>query len=186
MGIVGRCIPDHLLPLYPDPMVSFLVVSLPCAGYIYKPGDLRPGPSFNCRFQTFVQHLFSYQNQFYFGTMTTTESGSALCPLNDFLQHEYDYIVVGCGTAGLCIAARLTENPDVKVGMLEAGSNRIDDPQVYTPSLYPTLIGRENHDWCFETVPRESANGKRYSMPRGKLLGGSSGINYLVSYTQRC
>ena len=113
--------------------------------------------------------------------MTTTESGSALCTLSDFLQHEYDYIVVGGGTAGLCIAARLTENPDVKVGVLEAGSNRIDDPQVYTPSLYPTLIGREKYDWCFETVPQESANGKKYSMPRGKLLGGSSGINYLVS-----
>ena len=112
--------------------------------------------------------------------MTTTESGSALCSLNDFLQHEYDYIVVGGGTAGLCIAARLTESPDVKVGVLEAGSNRIDDPQVYTPSLYPTLIGREKYDWCFETVPQESANGKKYSMPRGKLLGGSSGINYLV------
>jgi choline dehydrogenase-like flavoprotein len=112
--------------------------------------------------------------------MTTTESGSALCSLNDFLKHEYDYIVVGGGTAGLCIAARLTENPDVKVGVLEAGSNRIDDPQVYTPSLYPTLIGREKYDWCFETVPQENANGKKYSMPRGKLLGGSSGINYLV------
>lgn len=112
--------------------------------------------------------------------MTSTESGSTLCSLNDFLQHEYDYVVVGGGTAGLCIAARLTENPDVKVGVLEAGSNRIDDPQVYTPSLYPSLIGRDKYDWCFETVPQESANGKKYSMPRGKLLGGSSGINYLV------
>ena len=118
--------------------------------------------------------------------MTTTESGSALCSLNDFLQHEYDYIVVGGGTAGLCIAARLTESPDVKVGVLEAGSNRIDDPQVYTPSLYPTLIGREKYDWCFETVPQESANRKKYSMPRGKLLAGSSGINYLVGGMLRC
>lgn len=43
-------------------------------------------------------------------------------------------------------AARLSENPDVTVGIIEAGANRMDDPQVYTPSLYPTLIGREKYD----------------------------------------
>jgi hypothetical protein len=112
---------------------------------------------------------------------TMASSTPALCSLDDFLRHDYDYLVVGGGTAGLCIAARLTENPDVKVGVLEAGSNRMDDPQVYTPSLYPSLIGREKYDWCFETTPQASAGGKKYSMPRGKLLGGSSGINYLVS-----
>ncbi|KAM0718028.1 hypothetical protein Q7P37_006360 [Cladosporium fusiforme] len=105
---------------------------------------------------------------------------SALCTLEEFLEQEHDYLIVGGGTAGLCIAARLTENPDVKVGVLEAGQDRMDDPQVYTPSLYPTMIGREKYDWCFETVPQESASGKTYSMPRGKLLGGSSGINYLM------
>ena len=68
----------------------------------------------------------------------------------------------------------------MKVGVLEAGQDRTDDPQVYTPSLYRTMIGREKYDWCFETVPQDSASGKKYSMPRGKLLGGSSGINYLV------
>lgn len=105
---------------------------------------------------------------------------SALSTLEDFLTHEYDYLIIGGGTAGLCIAARLTENPEVKVGVLEAGQNRMEDPQVYTPSLYPSMIGREKYDWCFESVPQESAGGKKYSMPRGKLLGGSSGINYLV------
>lgn len=105
---------------------------------------------------------------------------TAISTLDDFLAQSYDYIIVGGGTAGLCIAARLTENPDVKVGVLEAGQDRTDDPQVYTPSLYPTMIGREKYDWCFETVPQDGASGKKYSMPRGKLLGGSSGINYLV------
>lgn len=105
---------------------------------------------------------------------------AATSTLDEFLTQSYDYIIVGGGTAGLCIAARLTENPDVKVGVLEAGQDRTDDPQVYTPSLYPTMIGREKYDWCFETVPQDGASGKKYSMPRGKLLGGSSGINYLV------
>jgi hypothetical protein len=149
---------------------------------VYKAYSKVDGSSlgFVC-YEIALEHLFITANLLAIATMTTTESGFALCSLNDFLQHEYDYIVVGGGTAGLCIAARLTENPDVKVGVLEAGGNRIDDPQVYTPSLYPTLIGREKYDWCFETVPQESAKGKKYSMPRGKLLGGSSGINYLVS-----
>ena len=57
-------------------------------------------------------------------------SGSALCSVDEFLKHDYDYVVVGGGTAGLCVAARLTENPDVKVGVIEAGANRMDDPQV--------------------------------------------------------
>ena len=107
-------------------------------------------------------------------------SSSALCDVKEFTDQNFDYVIVGGGTAGLCVAARLTENPDVKVGVIEAGSNRMDDPAVYTPSLYPTLIGREKYDWCFQSVPQENAANKTYSMPRGKLLGGSSGINYLM------
>ena len=111
-------------------------------------------------------------------------SDSALCSVDEFCAQEYDYVVVGGGTAGLCVAARLTENPEVKVGVIEAGADRMDDPQVYTPSLYPTLIGREKYDWCFQSEPQPTAANKKYSMPRGKLLGGSSGINYLMHVNQ--
>lgn len=52
-------------------------------------------------------------------------SASALCSVEDFLAQEYDYVIVGGGTAGLCVAARLTENPDVKVGVIEAGADRM-------------------------------------------------------------
>ncbi|KAK5135767.1 hypothetical protein LTR08_004753 [Meristemomyces frigidus] len=107
-------------------------------------------------------------------------SKSALCSVEDFLAEEFDYVVIGGGTAGLCVAARLTENPEVKVGVLEAGEDRMDDPKISTPSNYPTLIGREQYDWCFQTIPQEGAGGKRMSQPRGKVLGGSSAINYLM------
>lgn len=107
-------------------------------------------------------------------------SGSALCNVDDFLSQEFDYCIVGGGTAGLCVAARLSENPDVKVGVIEAGKDLMDDPQVYTPGLYPTMIGREKYDWCFQSEPVPTAGNKTYSMPRGRLLGGSSGINYLM------
>ena len=48
-------------------------------------------------------------------------SKSALCSVQEFTEQRYDYVIVGAGTAGLCVAARLTENPDVKVGVIEAG-----------------------------------------------------------------
>lgn len=73
---------------------------------------------------------------------------SALCSVEEFVGQDYDYVVVGGGTAGLCIAARLSEDPNVTVGVLEAGQNRMEDKSVLTPSLYPTLIGRKEYDWC--------------------------------------
>ena len=107
-------------------------------------------------------------------------TGSALCSVEEFLDQKYDYLVVGGGTAGLCVAARLSENPEVKVGVIEAGADRMDDPQISTPSLYPTLIGREKYDWCYQSVPQPEAGGKKMSQPRGRVLGGSSAINYLM------
>ncbi|CAO2650551.1 Nn.00g018430.m01.CDS01 [Neocucurbitaria sp. VM-36] len=112
--------------------------------------------------------------------MAPYNTGPALCSCEEFLSHTYDYIVVGGGTAGLIVAARLTENPSVKVGVLEAGQNRMADPQVSTPCLYPTLIGRPEYDWCMSSIPQPNAGNKTYSMPRGKVLGGSSAINYLM------
>lgn len=102
--------------------------------------------------------------------------GNALCSVDEFVSQKYDFVVVGGGTAGLCVAVRLTEDPNVTVGVLEAGENRMDDKSVSTPSLYPTLIGRKEYDWCMTSIPQPTAGNKVYSMPRGKLLGGSSGI----------
>jgi hypothetical protein len=81
---------------------------------------------------------------------------SALCTVDEFISQEYDYVVIGGGTAGLCVAARLTENPNVTVGVLEAGESRMDDPQVLTPSLFVTLPGHKEYDWMMETVPQVS------------------------------
>lgn len=81
---------------------------------------------------------------------------SALCSIDEFLAQTYDYLVIGGGTAGLCVAARLSENPHVKVGVLEAGESRMDDPQVLTPSLFVTLPGRKEYDWMMETVVQVS------------------------------
>ena len=62
-------------------------------------------------------------------------SKNALCSVDDFVSQKYDYVVVGGGTAGLCVAARLTEDPKITVAVLEAGENRINDKSVSTPGL---------------------------------------------------
>jgi choline dehydrogenase-like flavoprotein len=59
----------------------------------------------------------------------------------DFLKHDYDFVIIGGGTAGLTVAARLSENPDVKVGVLEAGKNKLDDFLVDTPGTFLHLLG---------------------------------------------
>lgn len=79
---------------------------------------------------------------------------SALCSVDEFTSQQYDYLVIGGGTAGLVVAARLTEDPNITVGVLEAGGNRMDDKNVLTPTLYPTLIGRKEYDWLMTSVPQ--------------------------------
>ncbi|PVH79677.1 GMC oxidoreductase [Cadophora sp. DSE1049] len=96
----------------------------------------------------------------------------ALCSLEDFLKNDYDFIVVGGGTAGLTVAARLTENANIKVGVLEAGASNIGDPMIMTPALYPKIIGDPKYDW------KHLTDKTPFQQPRGKGLGGSSAINY--------
>jgi choline dehydrogenase-like flavoprotein len=66
-----------------------------------------------------------------------------------------DYIVIGGGTAGLVVANRLTENPNVSVLVFEAGPNLTEDPRVNIPALWTTLMG-STADWQFSSVPQVS------------------------------
>jgi choline dehydrogenase len=90
-------------------------------------------------------------------------------------MQQFDYVVAGAGSAGCVIAARLSEDPQNRVLLLEAGP--ADGPDAMAvPSAWPSLIGSEV-DWGYFTVPQLAADGiaRRYS--RGKVLGGSSSIN---------
>ena len=106
--------------------------------------------------------------------------GSVFPTLEEFLQTEFDYVIVGGGTAGLAVAARLTEDPTVVVGVLEAGQARLNDSRILTPLLFTTLAGSEDYDWMMETVPQAGTKNKVHAQPRGKVLGGSSAINFMI------
>jgi choline dehydrogenase-like flavoprotein len=85
---------------------------------------------------------------------TKSAASASLASLDEFLGKTYDYVICGGGTAGLVLPARLTENPDVSVGVLEAGGYKKDDPQVDTPAAFPTMFGDDNYDRKFRTTPQ--------------------------------
>ncbi|KAF2728792.1 alcohol oxidase [Polyplosphaeria fusca] len=91
-------------------------------------------------------------------------------------EQVFDYIIVGGGTAGLVLANRLSEDPNVAVAVVEAGGDSSSDPRVMTPGMYGALLGTEL-DFGFATVPQERLNGRRIGHTQGKMLGGSSSIN---------
>ena len=74
----------------------------------------------------------------------------------DFLKTPFDFVICGGGTAGLTLAARLTENPDVSVGVLEAGESKLDDVFVDTPAMFTQMFGKDEYDWKFITEPQVS------------------------------
>jgi choline dehydrogenase len=92
---------------------------------------------------------------------------------------EYDHIVVGAGSAGCVMAARLSEDPGTRVLLLEAGPPDTS-PWIHLPIGYGKTMWDPRVNWCFHTEPEAGMNGRRIYWPRGKTLGGSSSINGLI------
>ncbi|QNA87248.1 choline dehydrogenase [Massilia sp. Dwa41.01b] len=92
---------------------------------------------------------------------------------------EYDYIIVGAGTAGCVLANRLTRDRDINVLLIEAGA-RDDYLWIHIPVGYLHCIGNPRTDWLFNTEPDPGLNGRSLIYPRGKVLGGSSSINGMI------
>ncbi|KAG7096062.1 hypothetical protein E1B28_006743 [Marasmius oreades] len=93
---------------------------------------------------------------------------------------QFDYVVVGGGLTGLVVATRLSEDPDVTVGVLEAGPQPTDnDPIIDIPAMIGRAVGDPNYDWLTMSTSQPRANDRPILIPRGKGIGGSSMINYL-------
>ncbi len=95
------------------------------------------------------------------------------------MNGSYDYIVVGAGSAGAVLASRLSENPAVKVLLLEAGP-KDNSFWIHLPIGYGKTMWSKKYNWCFHTEPDPGMNNRRIYWPRGKTLGGCSSINGLI------
>jgi choline dehydrogenase-like flavoprotein len=91
----------------------------------------------------------------------------------------YDYIIVGGGSAGSVLAGRLTEDPTIRVALLEAGPAD-KSVLIHCPAGLAVMAKYELNGWGYNTVPQPGLNGRRGYQPRGKVLGGSSSINAMV------
>jgi pyridoxine 4-oxidase len=94
------------------------------------------------------------------------------------MKTSFDVLIVGAGSAGCVLAARLSENPALQVGLIEAGGPATD-PDIAIPQQWPLLAGRA-YDWGYRTMPQAGTAGRRHDWPRGRLIGGSSCLNAMA------
>lgn len=92
---------------------------------------------------------------------------------------QFDYVIVGAGSAGCVLAARLTEDPNVSVALLEAGGSD-SNILIQMPTALSIPMNMDRYNWGFESEPEPHLGDRRMDCPRGKVLGGSSSINGMV------
>ena len=94
-------------------------------------------------------------------------------------MENFDYIIIGAGSAGCVLANRLSENPKNKILLIEAGG-KDTNPWIHIPVGYYKTMHNPKVDWCYNTEPDETMANRSIPYPRGKTLGGSSSINGLL------
>ena len=92
---------------------------------------------------------------------------------------HFDYVIVGGGSAGCCLAGRLSEDQGRSVCLIEAGPPN-NDPRIKIPLALIALIGNPRFDWCYESAPHLHSVTLHVRVPRGKTLGGSGSINSML------
>ena len=92
------------------------------------------------------------------------------------IDAPFDYIIVGAGTVGCVLAARLSEDPHTRVCLIEAGGPA-RHPFIHVPALVGAAIMNRGLNWGLSTEPQPALNDRRIPLPRGKVVGGSGSIN---------
>ena len=95
------------------------------------------------------------------------------------MPQGFDFIVIGAGSAGCVVAARLSQDPAVSVLLLEAGGPN-DDPRIETPAKFGALVNTK-FDWGFRTSPQAELHNRQINYPRGRTIGGTGSINYMIN-----
>lgn len=99
--------------------------------------------------------------------------------MNQTLEQQYDYVIVGAGAAGCILANRLSASGKHRILLLEAGG-RTTHPWISIPAGFSKLMTNKTYNWGFETEPEDNTFGRRIAVPRGKGLGGSTLINGMI------
>ncbi|TPN37890.1 choline dehydrogenase [Mesorhizobium sp. B2-3-3] len=95
------------------------------------------------------------------------------------MRKDYDYIIIGAGSAGCVLASELSQDPDVRVLILEAGRRDLS-PMIHMPAGIQSLIEGTKYNWAFRTAPQKHLNNREMFIPQGKAIGGSSSINGMI------
>ncbi|KAH8822923.1 alcohol oxidase [Flagelloscypha sp. PMI_526] len=98
----------------------------------------------------------------------------------DILNTNFDYVIIGGGTAGLTAAQRIADDESLNVLIIEAGDDFNGDGMITRPGQHGAHFGKPEYDWGFKTVPQTNMDGRQLIWPRGKGLGGSSAINFFI------
>lgn len=93
-------------------------------------------------------------------------------------ENWFDFLIIGSGTAGSVLAARLSEQPELRIGLIEAGG-AATDPLIAAPGKWPLLQG-SGIDWAYRTVPQRHTANRVHDWPRGRVIGGSTCINAMA------
>src|SRR5271165_6292712 len=93
-------------------------------------------------------------------------------------QRMHDYVIVGAGSAGCVLAARLSESGDARVALIEAGAEDTQ-PEIRIPAAFPVLF-KSSWDWDLLGEPEPGLGNRRLYLPRGRMLGGCSSINAMI------
>ncbi len=94
---------------------------------------------------------------------------------------DYDYVIVGGGTAGCIVAARLAENPDLAVCLIEAGRSEKDNPEIWQYKNFADIVRYRRYDWNYEIEPQEHGPAKMFAA-RARMLGGCSSHNAVIAF----